>query len=206
MFTVSQMMSSLQNFDKHNAIEIEILCVLTSNILHFQGPTADQALVSLGLVHNSLPRNTGSTAALLDSDSDSCADSEFGAVPVYAANPHVKLPAGVTAAPVPVPRTSLQLQQSRAAAGQSGGLARATSDNGCDSDTDTIDIRIRDPEHADKHVKHKSGAESNWSVSELDAEEDEDWEVKEESSDNDNITDIDTTSIITDGIAQQMMY
>ena len=34
----------------------------------------------------------------------------------------------------------------------------------------------------------------------------EDWEVKEESSDNDNITDIDTTSIITDGIAQQMMY
>ena len=96
--------------------------------------------------------------------------------------------------------------QSRAAAGQSGGLARATSDNGCDSDTDTIDIRIRDPEHADKHVKHKSGAESNWSVSELDAEEDEDWEVKEESSDNDNITDIDTTSIITDGIAQQMMY
>ena len=56
--------------------------------------------MSLGLVHNSLPRNTGSTAALLDSDSDSCADSEFGAVPVYAANPHVKLPAGVTAVPV----------------------------------------------------------------------------------------------------------
>ena len=156
--------------------------------------------MSLGLVHNSLPRNTGSTAALLDSDSDSCADSEFGAVPVYAANPHVKLPAGVTAVPVPVPRTSLQLQA------RDGGLARGTSDNCCDSDTDTIDIRIRDPEHADTHVKHKSGAESNWSVCELDAEEEDDWEVKEESSDIDNITDIDTTSIITDGIAQQMMY
>ena len=51
-----------------------------------------------------------------------------------------------------------------------------------------------------------SKRKSAWTVSEVDTEDD--WDVKEDTSDADDgdITDIDTTSIITDGIAQQMMY
>merc|ERR1712029_275300 len=158
----------------------------------------EEPLVGLGLVHNSLPRNN-SKAQLLDSDSES--GDDFSTVPVYASNPHVKIPQGV---PVPVPRTSLHNKVLHEASNNHN-HERVTSDNGCDSDS-TIDIRIRKPDkHSNKaQIKQR---DSNWTVSELDV--DEDWEVKEDSSDNDNednITDIDATSIITDGIAQQMMY
>ena len=159
----------------------------------------EEPLVGLGLVHNSLPRNN-SKAQLLDSDSES--GDDFSTVPVYASNPHVKIPQGV---PVPVPRTSLHNKVLHEASNNHDNHERVTSDNGCDSDS-TIDIRIRKPDkHSNKaQIKQR---DSNWTVSELDV--DEDWEVKEDSSDNDNednITDIDATSIITDGIAQQMMY
>jgi len=142
-----------------------------------QGPEPE-ALLSLGLVHNS------STAALLHStEEEDSEEDEFSTVPVYAANPHVKIPGGV---PVPVPRTSLLTQ------------ARAASDNGCDSDS-TIDIRIRKPENSSR-----SSPRPGRPVADQDA--DEDWEVREDSSDDDDITDVDTTSIITDSLAQQMMY
>ena len=133
-------------------------------------------LMSLGLVHNS------STAALLHStEEEDEGEDEFSTVPVYAANPHVRLPGPGQQFPVPVPRTSLQNQ------------ANNPSDNGCDSDS-TIDIRIR-----------KSRRKSPPPVASQ--ELDEDWEVREDSSDtDDNNTDIDTTSIITDSLAQQMMY
>ena len=134
------------------------------------------AVLSLGLVHNS------STAALLHStEEEDSEEDEFSTVPVSASNPHVKLP--IHGFPVPVPRTSLQTQ------------AKDASDNGCDSDS-TIDIRIRKSEY--------SSRKSPCPVA--NQEVDEDWEVREDSSDNDDITDIDTTSIITDSLAQQMMY
>lgn len=134
------------------------------------------AVLSLGLVHNS------STAALLHStEEEDSEEDEFSAVPVSASNPHVKLP--VHGFPVPVPRTSLQTQ------------AKDTSDNGCDSDS-TIDIRIRKSEYTSRKSPCPVANQ----------EVDEDWEVPEDSSDNDDITDIDTTSIITDSLAQQMMY
>ena len=163
------------------------------------------ALVGLGLVHNSLPRNS-SQAQLLQSDSSDSVDDDFQTVPVYASNPHVKIPQDI---PVPVPRTSLAPAANKTrdnvdkrVVGGDDNLADC--DNGCDSDS-TIDIRIRD---TDKKKSKKMLKESTWTVSELDPEDEEDWEVREDSSDDndDNITDIDTTSIITDGIAQQMMY
>ena len=139
-----------------------------------QGPDPE-TLLSLGLVHNS------STAALLHStEEEDSGDDEFSTVPVYAANPHVKLP--VQGFPVPVPRTSLPSQAK-------------DSDNGCDSDS-TIDIRIRKSEYS----RRKSPPPM------VNQEVDEDWEVRDDSSDADDITDIDTTSIITDSLAQQMMY
>ena len=143
-----------------------------------QGPDPE-AMMSLGLVHNS------STAALLHStEEEDEGEDEFSTVPVYAANPHVRLPGPGQGFPVPVPRTSLQSQ------------AQNLSDNGCDSDS-TIDIRIRKSEY--------SGRKPPPPVANQDP--DDDWEVREDSSDtDDNNTDIDTTSIITDSLAQQMMY
>ena len=123
----------------------------------------DEPFVGLGLVHNSLPRNS-SKAQLLESDSDSV-DDDFKMVPVYASNPHVKIPANV---PVPVPRTSLAtkktneneatdegMKENRSLDRDStenlrfdAGASAADCDNNCDSDS-TIDIRIRDNKKAE---------------------------------------------------------
>ena len=162
-----------------------------------ESETGEGALVSLGLVHNSLPRDlprNSSQAQLLQTDSESSSSDDLQTVPVYASNLHVKIPQGV---PIPVPRTSLAKHTTHEAANKAD-LEKVGGDNGCDSDS-TIDIRISN--RAEAAARKKSvKKDSSWSVKhEVD---DDDWEVGESSDDDLG----DNTSVATDSIAQQMMY
>ena len=153
---------------------------------------------SLGLVHAS--GSPGSAAQLLRSDSESGSEA---AVPVFAANPHVRLPC-----PVAAPRPSVAALHNT-----------QPSDTGCDSDS-TLDIRDSGPSGPGRGrpaPQHRQRRGRNWALSEQEDSEQweagSDWEVREDSEEenteanlDDNITDVDSVSIATDGIAQQMMY
>eukprot|EP00090_Calanus_glacialis_P004073 TRINITY_DN13020_c0_g1_i1.p1 TRINITY_DN13020_c0_g1~~TRINITY_DN13020_c0_g1_i1.p1 ORF type:complete len:1584 (-),score=357.76 TRINITY_DN13020_c0_g1_i1:90-4673(-) len=156
----------------------------------------------LGRVHT-LPRK-GSKAQLLNSGSDTSSDLED--LPQYAANPHVRLPQGVV--PIPMPRKSLDtLGTTDRTENYNNKLV--ISDEGCDSDS-TLDPRPENPRSCSMSKRQRRGR--NWNISEQEDTEQweagSDWEIKEDSdgvTDNDLITD-DNISIVTDGVAQQMMY
>jgi len=155
----------------------------------------------LGRVHT-LPRK-GSKAQLLNSGSDT--SSDLDELPQYAANPHVRIPQG--AMPVPMPRKSLDGTTDRT---DNYNNKLVISDEGCDSDA-TLDPRPK-TNHRSRSLSKRQRRGRNWNLSEHEDtgqwEAGSDWEVKEDSdsvTDNDLITD-DNISIVTDGVAQQMMY
>merc|ERR1712106_215391 len=156
----------------------------------------------LGRVHT-LPRK-GSKAQLLNSGSDTSSDVED--LPQYAANPHVRIPQGVV--PIPMPRKSLDnLGATDRTDNYNNKLV--ISDDGCDSDS-TLDPKPKNSRSRSLGRRQRRGR--NWNLSEHEDtgqwEAGSDWEVKEDSdgvTDNDLITD-DNISIVTDGVAQQMMY
>jgi len=156
----------------------------------------------LGRVHT-LPRK-GSKAQLLNSGSDTSSDLED--LPQYAANPHVRIPQGVV--PIPMPRKSLDnLGATDRTDNYNNKLV--ISDDGCDSDS-TLDPKPKNSRSRSLGRRQRRGR--NWNLSEHEDtgqwEAGSDWEIKEDSdgvTDNDLITD-DNISIVTDGVAQQMMY
>jgi len=152
----------------------------------------------LGRVHK------GSKAKLLHSGSDTSSDLED--LPQYAANPHVRIPQGVV--PIPMPRKSLD-PVGPTDRTESYNTTQVISDEGCDSDS-TLDPRPENPQNRSMSKRQRRGR--NWNISEQEDTEQweagSDWDVKEDSdgvTDNDLITD-DNISIVTDGVAQQMMY
>lgn len=140
-------------------------------------------------------------AKLLNCESDT--SSELDELPSYAANPHVRIPEGI---PIPMPRKSLDNKLSTK---ENTDGNQMINDEGCDSDS-TLDPRPQNPRTSSASKRQRRGR--NWNLSEHEDtkqwEGGSDWDVKEESdfiTDNDFITD-DNISIVTDGVAQQMMY
>jgi len=163
-------------------------------------PGAYDLDTELGRVHT-LPRK-GSKAQLINSGSDT--SSDLDELPQYAANPHVRIPQGVM--PVPMPRKSLDCTKDTT----DNYNSKVISDEGCDSDA-TLDLRPK-TNHRSRSLSKRQRRGRNWNLSEHEDtgqwEAGSDWEVKEDSdyvTDNDVITD-DNISIVTDGVAQQMMY
>ena len=111
--------------------------------------------------------------------------------------------------PVPMPRKSLDCTEDIT---DNYDSKVVISDEGCDSDA-TLDLRPRPKtNHRSRSLSKRQRRGRNWNLSEHEDTEQweagSDWEVKEDSddvTDHDVITD-DNISIVTDGVAQQMMY
>ena len=108
--------------------------------------------------------------------------------------------------PVPMPRKSLDCTKDTT----DNYNTKVISDEGCDSDA-TLDLRPK-TNHRSRSLSKRQRRGRNWNLSEHEDtgqwEAGSDWEVKEDSdfvTDTDVITD-DNISIVTDGVAQQMMY
>ena len=195
---------STRRKNKHLSETSELNSSDSDNVLSPPGPVLPGAYdfdTELGRVHT-LPRK-GSKAQLIESGSDT--SSDLDELPPYAANPHVRIPQGVM--PVPMPRKSLDCSKDKTDDFDNKGVI---SDEGCDSDV-TLDLKPR-TNHRSRSLSKRQRRGRNWNLSEHEDtgqwEAGSDWEVKEDSdnvTDNDVITD-DNISIITDGVAQQMMY
>ena len=195
---------STRRKNKHLSETSELNSSDSDNVLSPPGPVLPGAYdfdTELGRVHT-LPRK-GNKAQLIDSGSDT--SSDLDELPPYAANPHVRIPQGVM--PVPMPRKSLDCSKDKTDDFDNKGVI---SDEGCDSDV-TLDLKPR-TNHRSRSLSKRQRRGRNWNLSEHEDtgqwEAGSDWEVKEDSdnvTDNDVITD-DNISILTDGVAQQMMY
>jgi len=166
----------------------------------------------------------------INSELSSCSEPENEDVPQFAANPYVRLPPHLH--PIPAPRTSLDVHETSVNKSLNEGAGIGNNqdiEKGCDSDS-TLDRPLHpqgDQSSKDRSRTKRQRRGRDWSVPENEdtdqwscspTQENENggWHVKETSDDCQSVSDSevqlnfvetdDNISILTDGVAQLMMY